>query len=223
MILLPQFYQGLMNYTASDAGLALSTRVFACAVLFGIGKICHLYDVRWVIIVGFLFTGVSISMCVNLNMQVSPDWITTSNILFGIGMATAMVPISGIALGTLKKEEIPSGAGVHSLSKCVTASIATSLASSLTICLGQVHQTYLVKNMSIYSYNFVHHFNAIKSSLLHTNESFIATNKANLSLYNQLLAQSKLCAISDIFIMCATLTFLMIPLVMLLRIEKNEK
>ena len=223
MILLPQFYQGLMHYTASDTGIALSSRVFACVILFVIGKICNLYDIRYVIATGFFLVGVSIALCVDLNLQVNPNWIILSNVLFGIGSATALVPVSGIALGTLTKEQIPSGAGIHSLSKCVTGSIATSLASSWTISLSQIHQTYLVKNMSEYSYNFITHFNSLKSAFLRQGEAVIAAKKANVILYKQLLLQSKLMAISDLFALCAILTFLMIPLVVLLKVNKPSK
>lgn len=223
MILLPQFYQGLMHYTAADTGLALSTRVFACVVLFFIGNICKMYDVRYVIATGFLIMGSSIALCIDLNLQIAPTTIVLSNILFGIGSATALVPVSGIALGSLSKDKIASGAGIHSLSKCVTGSIATSLASSWTISLSQVHQTYLLKNMSVFNKNFVAHFNALKSAFLHHGELVIATKKANLALYNQLLTQSKLCAISDLFILCTFLTFMMIPLVVLLRVEKPQR
>ena len=222
MILLPQFYQSLMHYTASDTGIALSSRVFAVVILFVIGKICNLYDVRYVIATGFLLLGASIALCVDLNLQVNSEWIILSNILFGIGSATALVPVSGIALGSLPKDQIPSGAGIHSLSKCVTGSIATSLASSWIISLSQVHQTYLVKNMSVYSHNFMTHFNALKSAFLHHGEAIIAAKKANIVLYKQLLVQSKLMAISDLFALCAILTFLMIPLVVLLRVNKEK-
>lgn len=222
MILLPQFFQGLMHYTAADTGLVLSTRVFACVVLLFIGKICKLYDLRAIIAVGLFITGISIALCIDLNMQVAPNVLILSNILFGIGSATALVPVSGIALGTLPKEQIPSGAGVHSLSKCVTGSIATSLASSFTIMLSQVHQTYLIKNMSVYNHNFIVHFNALKSAFAQNSAAIIAAKKANLALYNSLLAQSKLCAISDLFAICALLTFITIPLVLFLKIDKEK-
>ena len=219
MILLPQFYQGLMHYTAADTGLALSSRVFACIMLLFVGKLCRIFDLRLIIILGFLVTGVSIALCINFNMQIAPNTVVLSNILFGVGAVLALVPVSGISLGTLSKDQIPSGAGIHSLSKCVTGSVATSLAASWTISLSQVHQTYLLKNMSMYNHNFMVHFNALKSAFLHYGDIIIATKKANLALYNQLLVQSKLCAISDLFLVCATLTFLAIPLVFLLKIK----
>jgi len=222
IILLPLFYQGLMHYTASDTGIALSHRVFAVVALLFVGKICRFYDLRAVIATGLLIMGTSIALCIELNLQSAPYTIIFSNILFGIGSATALVPVSGIALEMLPKDQIANAAGIHSLSKCVTGSIATSLASSFSISLAQVHQTYLLKNMSVYNPNFINHFNALKSAFLHHGEAVIAAKKANLALYNQLLVQSKLCAISDLFIIAATLTFLAIPLVLLLKIEKNR-
>lgn len=223
MILLPQFYQGLMHYTAADTGLALATRGFAVIILFFIGRICNLYDVRYVIAVGLFVLGFSIAICADLNLQVSPNWIILSNIMFGLGSATAIVPVSGIALGTLSKDKISSGAGIHSLTKCVTGSMATSLASSWIISLGQVHQTYLVKNMCVYPNNFMLHFNSLKSAFSRYGEQIIAAKKANIALYNQLIVQSKLMAISDLFILCATLTFMIIPLVLFLRTDSNQK
>jgi len=165
--------------------------------------------------------GVSIALCINLNMQSAPYTIILSNLLFGVGSATALVPISGVALEMLPKDQIANAAGIHSLTKCVTGSIATSLASSFSISLAQIHQTYLLKNMSIYNPNFAAHFNALKGAFLRHGEVVFAIKKANLALYNQLLAQSKLCAISDLFIIAATLTFLAIPLVLLLRTDKK--
>lgn len=222
MILLPKFYQDLMHYTAADTGLALSTRVFACIVLLFIGKICKMYDVRYVIATGFLVMGIGISLCLEINMQIAPGTIILSNILFGIGMATAFVPVSGMALGSLPKDRIASGAGIHSLSKCVTGSIATSLASSWTISLSQIHQTYLLKNMTVFNPNFANRFNALKSAYLHHGEAVIAAKKANFALYRQLLSQANLCALSDLFALCALLTFLMIPLVVLLKVNKPQ-
>ena len=223
MILLPQFYQGLMHYTAADTGLALSSRGFACIILLFIGRLCQIYDLRYIIAIGFLVMGISIALCVDLNLQVNPQWIILSNILFGIGSAIALVPVSGISLGTLSKDQIPSGAGIHSLTKCVTGSMATSLASSWTISLSQVHQTYLVKNMSVYNYNFISHLTSLKLAFLKFGETIIATQKANIVLYKQLLVQAKLCTLSDLFALCAILTFLMIPLVILLKVDKHAK
>ena len=51
------------------------------------------------------------------------------------------------------------------------------------------------------------------------NEAFVASCKANASLYKQLLEQSTLYAISDLFLAITTIAFLSIPLIFFL----NEK
>ena len=221
MILLPQFYQGLMHYSASDTGLALASRVFSCVMLLFIGKLCKIIDLRLIIALGFLLTGISIALCIDFNLQIEKHVIILSNVLFGIGAVLALVPVSGLALGTLDKNKIASGAGIHSLTKCVTGSIATSLASSMTIMLSQVHQTYLLKNMSVYNPNFMVRFNHLAHAFNHYFDLFTSLKKANLALYNQLLIQAKLCAISDLFLVCATMTFAVIPLVIFLKVEKR--
>ncbi len=219
IILLPQYYQGLMHYTASLTGLALASRVVACVALFFIGKLCQMYDLRALIATGFVFIGVSISLCANLNLQSSPTAIILSNVLFEIGSVFALIPISSLALGTLPKSKIPDAAGVHSLSKCVTGSMFTSLASSFAISLSQVHQTYLLKNMTVYNPVFVKHFTVLKGAFMHSLPSLSAARKANAILYKQLLVQAKLSAFADLFQFAALVTFLVIPLVLLLKVD----
>lgn len=223
IILLPQYYQGLMHYTASLTGLALASRVVACLALFVIGRLCQLYDLRLLIATGFVCLGISISLCANLNLQSEPAAIILSNILFGIGSVFALVPISALALGTLPKNKIPDAAGVHSLSKCVTGSMFTSLASSFSISLSQVHQTYLLKNMTVYNPIFVKYFTALKSVFLNNLPTLSAAKKANVVLYKQLLVQAKLCAFADLFQYAALVTFMVIPLVIFLKTDKTAK
>ncbi|MDD3237410.1 MAG: DHA2 family efflux MFS transporter permease subunit [Candidatus Gastranaerophilales bacterium] len=223
IILLPQFYQGLMHYTAALTGLALASRVIACVALLFIGKLCQLYDLRLLITIGFVFIGLSIGMCADLNLQIAPTTIILSNVLFGIGSVFALVPVSAIALGTLPKNEIANAAGIHSLTKCVTGSMFTSLASSFAISLSQVHQTYLLKNMTVYNPIFVKHFSALQHFFSNNSAMIIATKKANVVLYKQLLTQAKLCAFSDLFQFASLVSFIAIPLVFVLKTQRPQK
>jgi DHA2 family multidrug resistance protein len=222
IILLPQFFQGIMGYTASLTGITLASRVVACIMLFFIGRLCQLYDLRLLISLGFVAIGISILLCANINLSIAPTTLILSNVLFGIGSVSVLVPVSGLALGTLEKDEIANAAGIHSLTKCVAGSVFTSLASSFAISLSQVHQTYLVRNMSVYNPNFVHKINALKGFFMHNSAGIIAAKKSSILLYKQLLVQSKLCAFVDLFQFFALVTFLVIPLVFLLKVNKKQ-
>lgn len=222
IILLPQYFQGLMHYTAFLTGLTLGSRVVACLMLLVIGRLSQLYDLRWLIVLGFFTIGVSIYMCAHVNLGMAPTTLLLSNVLFGIGSVLALVPVTTLALGTLEKEEISNAAGLHSLSKCVAGSVFTSLAASFSISLSQVHQTYLVKNMSVYNINFIRRFSALKIFFLHHGSNYIAVRKANILLFKQMLVQAKLCAYADLFQIFAAVTFLIIPLVFLLKLNKSQ-
>ncbi len=219
VILIPQFFQGIMHYTASLTGLSLGSRVIACIPLLFIGKLCKLYDVRIIIAIGFALIGTSIALCANLNLQVAPTTIILSNVLFGFGSVFAIVPVSALALGTLNKNQIANAAGIHSLTKCAAGSVFTSLASSFAIGFSQIHQTHLLKNMTVYNPAFVSHFSAFKNAFLHYNSDFVAAHKSNALLYNQLLVQTKMYALADLFQIAALVTFVLIPLVIFLKVK----
>ncbi len=222
VILLPQFYQGLMGYTASATGLVMGSRVFSCLTLVFVGKLCSVYNPKILIALGFMLLGSSMTMFINFNMQVSPITIIIPNVVFGLGVVLAIVPISAVALCSLPKEITPSAAGIHSLCKCVMGSIGTSLASSFIIGLSQVHQNYLIKNMTENNLVFLKHFSHFQKFFLAHGDIISASRKANVLLYKQLLAQAKLCAISDIFLIIATIAFTAVVIVFFLQNKKNE-
>lgn len=146
-----------------------------------------------------------------------------SNVLFGFSCVFALVPVTTLSLGTLMKKDIPNAAGIHSLVKCVGGSIFTSLSASFAIRYGQVHQNYLVKNMTVYNPNFVRKYSALTKAFTHYGSSYIATHKANAVLFKQMLAQSTLCAIVDLFQVFALITFIAIPFVFLLKDDRSVK
>ena len=158
-----------------------------------------------------------------ISLQTNFAYLFLPNFLFGAGMVLAFVPISGLALGDLPKAQISNAAGIHSLTKCVAASILTSLASSFAISLSEVHQFYFVGNMSKFNAMFLRHFNHYYGAFLHHFPNVIAAKKANIVLYKQLMAQSKLYAYVDIFQYLTLVTGLISVLAIFLKVKKKKK
>ena len=163
-------------------------------------------------------------MYAGISVSTSFSYIVFPNVLLGVGVILTFIPISALTLGTLPKSEMSNGAGLHSLSKCVATAFITSLSSTFVARLSQLHQTYLVDNMSHFNPIFLHRFEAIASSLMTNFSSVIASKKANVILYNQLLEQSRVYAFVDVFQLFALIAFLLTPLAFFLKIkkEKNE-
>jgi DHA2 family multidrug resistance protein len=131
------------------------------------------------------------------------------------------IPIAGLSLSTLPKSQMAIGAGVHSLSKCVVTSFTISIANALVARFSQVHQTYLVKNLSIYNSTFQHRIALLSCKLMNYYPSLLAGKKVNGLLYRQLLQQAKLSAFVDIFQNFALVAFLLVPLAFLLKTARK--
>ena len=77
--------------------------------------------------------------------------------------------------------------------------------------------------MSVYNPVFNQHFTALKHFFMHNYATVTAKKQANIVLYKQLLVQAKLCAFADIYQYAALVTFLVIPLVFLLKLTPENK
>ncbi len=223
IVLLPQFLQNLMGYTAILSGLTIAPRLISSVVMIIlINKFMEIFDSRILIAFGFLFLGISIFSYVNLNLQVSFFSMVMPQVLMGVGIILVFVPVSALALGTLPKQELSAGASLHNLCKSTTMAVVASISSTLVARHAQIHQVYLVKNLSEFTLAFQTKFAALLHTFLANASSSYATAKANAYLYKSLLAQSRLMAYVDVFSTFALLAFLLIPLAFLLKTKSAE-
>ncbi|MGN1125754.1 MAG: hypothetical protein ACI4SM_06160 [Candidatus Gastranaerophilaceae bacterium] len=113
---------------------------------------------------------------------------------------------------------------INLISFCYTASLTgLALAASFAIRYSQIHQTYLLKNMSVYNPVFNQRFIALKHFFMQNHATVTAMKQANVVLYKQLLVQAKLCPFADIYQLVALITFLVIPLAFILKLIPENK
>lgn len=220
---LPMFLQNLMGYTAQLGGASMIARSIACfAAIIVVSKIVNYIDNRIIIGLGFLMLGISTLMFTNINLEYSFICTILPNIIFGFGLIMAFIPISSLALSTLPKTDLASGAGMHSLCKCVTTAVTVSMTNTLVSILSQAHQVYLVGNLSQYNNAFQYKLSLLTAKLMHYSVYHVANIKANALLYKELLAQAKLMSFVDVFAIFALPAFLLIPCVFLFKMKKNN-
>ena len=211
-----------MGYTAILSGLTIAPRMISSVIMIAaINSLMRVFYSRILISIGFLFLGISIFSYVNLNLQVSFTSIVIPQILMGFGIILVFVPVSALALGTLPKQELSAGASLHNLCKSTTMAVVASISSTLVARHAQMHQVYLVKNLSDFNLFFQQKF----ASLTHTfgASSTFANTKANMFLYKSLLSQSRLMAYVDVFAVFALLAFVLIPIPFLIKIKMEGK
>src|SRR3984885_1528695 len=147
--LLPLFYQTLMNYTASAAGLAVSPRgIGAILIMPVIGVLTAKMDNRYLVAAGFTLFGWSAMWASNLTLDVSQWSLLWPIILSGTAMGLIFVPLSTTAVGTLSNEQIGNASGLYNLLRNIGGSVGISIVDTLIARRQQVHRNELSREPS---------------------------------------------------------------------------
>lgn len=224
MYLAPQFIQNMLGYTALLSGLTMAPRVISCILmLLVIPHLMRIYDSRILIAVGFFFLGLATFVYTNVNLAVSFLYVSIPNFLLGIGVILTFIPISALALGTLPKEDLANGASLHNFCKTIGVAVIVSMSSTIVARHSQIHQGYLVDNLSNFNWVFQNKMASWTHTFITGASSTYAVNKANAYAYKQMVVQSNLMAYVDAFAIVALIAFLLIPLPFLLKINVKEK
>ena len=212
IVLIPQFLQNMMGYTAMISGMALAPRIISSVIMIVlINPMMKIFDNRILISIGFFFLGISILMYTNISLTISFNYIAIPNILLGVGIIMIFIPVSSLVLGTLPKSELSNGASLHNLCKTVCTAAAASIANTLVARHSQIHQVFLVKNLSIYNLVFQQKISALINTFISSCSFTAAHIKANAYIFKSLVSQSKLMAYTDVFAIFAMLAFILIP------------
>jgi DHA2 family multidrug resistance protein len=221
--LLPLFYQTLMNYTASAAGLAVSPRgIGAILIMPIIGALTARLDNRYLVAAGFAAFGWSSLWVANLTLDVSQWSLLWPIILSGAATGLIFVPLSTTAVGTLSNEQIGNASGLYNLLRNIGGSVGISLVDTFISRRQQAHRNDLSRYLSPNA--------AVENSLLRLQSYMslhagphVAKLRAYALLQNGLDQQSTLYAYVDDLRYMAAVCALCLPIVFFLRPVKAKK
>jgi MFS transporter, DHA2 family, multidrug resistance protein len=139
--ILPLFYQTVMGYTASAAGIAVSPRgIGAILIMPVVAALSGKVDNRWIIAIGFaVFAWASFAMA-QLTLQISQWSMIWPIIISGAASGMVFVPLSTLAMGTLRNEQIGNASGLYNLLRNIGGSIGISVVNTLVTRHSQVHR-----------------------------------------------------------------------------------
>ena len=221
--ILPLFYQTVMRYTANAAGLAVSPRgLGALAIMPIIGVLTSRIDNRWLIASGFAaFAATSLWMS-GLTLQISQWSLTWPIVLSGAAAGMVFVPLSTVAMGTLRNEQIGNASGLYNLLRNIGGSIGISVVNTIVTRHTQAHRVELARYIT--PSRVLHHsaHAAHGMSLTH-----VGTNIAQLRNYaliqNALDIQAVVYSYVDDLRYLAVVCLLCVPIVFFLRGVKARK
>jgi DHA2 family multidrug resistance protein len=219
IVLIPQFLQLLMGYTAQSAGEVLSLGGLAIVFLMPIvGLLISRVDARYMIAFGFLMSGLALVNMTRINLAIDFHTAMMWRVYQAIGMAFLFVPINTISYVGIKPEQNNQVSGIVNLMRNMGGSIGISAVTTLLARQTQKHQHDLVAH--VYGSNpMVTSRVAALSHYLHMAGAsrYAATQQAYAQLAHSIQTQATVLSYVDSFWILAIICFAITPLIFVAR------
>jgi DHA2 family multidrug resistance protein len=152
VFVIPQFLQSVQGHTAEQAGLLLFPSGVAAACIFIlVGILVNTVDTRLLIGLGACVLTFSMwELNGRLTLTTPDEAYFVPLVLRGMGVGLQIVPLSVVALGTLKPQQLAEGAGLYNLFRQLGGSFGIALLATLVDRRSHFHYARLVEHLSAY-------------------------------------------------------------------------
>jgi MFS transporter, DHA2 family, multidrug resistance protein len=202
LVLMPQFLQTLLGYTAELAGLVLSGGAVILLISMPIvGQLTAKVQARNIIAFGWLCLAISMYYSTRrIDLLISFSSATWLRVAQVVGLSFLFVPITLAAYVGMPTEKSNAVAGMINFMRNMGSSVGTSLVTTLIARRSQYHQTVLVSHAIPGNPTFPNTINGLSQVLVHSGiSSPDAQRRAYASVYQTLQAQAATLAYIDTF------------------------
>jgi DHA2 family multidrug resistance protein len=220
-VLIPQYLQTVMGYTAELAGMALSPGgLVVMAMMPIVGTLVSRVDPRKLITFGFIALAASMFHMSSLYLGIDFHTAMMYRVFQSIGLAFLFVPINTLCYVGVPQEQNNQISSMINLTRNLGGSFGISFVATMLSRRTQVHQA----NLAAHTANSTQ-----MQSLLHTMSSVFATRlgsgpqalqQAYGSIYGTMQQQASVLGYKDTIVVMAILTVAVMPLVLLARKPK---
>lgn len=211
ILVLPQYLQNSLGFTATLSGLTILVRAVAVMVFTPLTAALAsrgVVDVRLNTAVGFVLLGVSNWMLAGVTTPNSQfGTFVASLIISGIGLSQIFVPLSIAVLGGVPAKDVPSTSAFFNLSRQVGGSIATAVLVTLLVRGMTYHQTELAAAQNL-------HRTPVATYIQHNGGPRSVSGLANLEGIVE--SQAAVLSYADTSRWTAIISIVLAPLVLLL-------
>jgi DHA2 family multidrug resistance protein len=220
-VLLPQFLQTLMGYTAEAAGMVLSgAAILLLFVLPLVGRLLGRFQARYLLAFGWitLALGMYIS-CIRLDLLISFRAAMWIRIVGYLPVGFLFVPLTAVGYVGLPKEKSNAAAGLMNFMRNIGQSVGTSAVTTLIARRSQYHQSVLAEYTRTPRFNAA--VAALATRLTHVGLSaHYAQRQALARMYALLLGQAQAISYVEVYWLLAMVSVMMFFLSFFL--AKNE-
>jgi DHA2 family multidrug resistance protein len=218
-VLIPQFVQTLLGYTAELAGLVLSPAgLMMMAMMPVVGFLSSKVDPRKLMGYGFSMLTIALIMMHTMDLSVSYGRLVFLRIFQASGLAFLFIPINTIAYIGVKQTENNDVSGLTNLARNIGGSCGTAFVATMLTRRTAAHESNMIRSLTSGNPAFVDRIKALKPMFgaAHGGGGNPLTGKgshaAQAYIYNQMHSQAGMLAYLDIIQYLAIFCACMLPL-----------
>jgi DHA2 family multidrug resistance protein len=215
-VLIPQFLETVMGYSAQLAGMALSPGgLVVMAMMPIVGTLVSRVDPRKLIVFGFITLSASMFHMSSLYLGIDFKTAMMYRVFQSIGLAFLFVPINTLCYVGVPQEQNNQISSMINLTRNLGGSFGISFVTTMLARRMQVHQVTLSAHTAN-SNQMQHMLNNMSSTYATRMGSGPgAMQRAYGSIYGTMQQQASVLSYRDTILMMAVLTVVVIPLVLL--------
>ena len=222
-VLIPQYLQVLLGYTAERAGMVLSPAGFVMMVMMAVaGRTLGKGDPRLMVMLGYMATAIGLFNLTRLDLYTSFGTATLWRMLQVIGLPFIFIPISTLNYVGVPRNKMNQISSLSNFARNIGGSAGTALLTTYLARSAQVHQLNLASHLSAGSAAIAAQ---IQRFAMLTHSTFAAAQFPALAqIYGQMQRQAMMLAYKNAFAILAATVALLSPLVWIMRLPpKNAK
>jgi DHA2 family multidrug resistance protein len=222
-VLIPQYLQEVMGYSARQAGMAISAGGLVLMVLFPIaGALAPKFDPRLLVAIGFCITTYGLFRMTNINQQINFGLAVSWRACIALGLPFLFIPINTLCYAGVPQEKNNEVSGLTALSRNVGGSVGISFVTTLLARFSQRHQAMLIRH-TVEGNGPFDRMKAGMANLFSKNgwHGPDSTLHAGAQIYGMMLSQARTLAYVDVIWILVALTGCLIPLPFLMNKPKK--
>ena len=225
-VLIPQYLQVLLGFTAERAGEALSPAGFVMMfMMFVAGRLLGKMDPRMLVCIGYGITAVGLFNLTRLSLDTSFATIVGWRMFQVVGLPLAFIPISTLNYVGVPSAKMNQISSLSNFGRNLGGSAGTALLTTFLARTAQTHQQQLAAHTGATSYGYTHYLGSVAEiARAHGLSAAQAVHVATAVAYQQMLRQSMMLSYKNAFAILAAAVTVLMPLPFIMRLpSRNQK
>jgi DHA2 family multidrug resistance protein len=222
-VLIPQFLQEIMGYSARQAGMAVSSGGLVLMALFPVaGALAPKFDPRKLVSVGFIITTFGLWRMTDIDLNVSFALAVSWRAVIALGLPFLFIPINTLCYAGIPQEKYNEVSGLTALMRNLGGSVGISFVTTLLARYTQRHLNMIGAHTVAGNGPFDMMRNALTGAWMHNgNARPDALQHAHAQIYGMAQIQARLLAYVDVIWIMVVLTAMLIPIPFLMNRPKK--